>query len=188
MFPTVTPLAPWEATALLSNTGIAAGLHNTAKLDRLTYLETVVANLLLGQPPTLGLAALPAVKAVSADAGTALDITARARDFTGAHFVALTYTEGASRWYGPTTTVSTRSGADMVAEIPHLVPGDAWLVLVTNATDRPLTLQLAAGVRGPDVTIPAGAAQLYLVTVTSLTSVTFTPLLAGLSTPVVVPA
>jgi len=192
MFPRVRPLTPWEASATLSNTGIAADLPNTAKLDRLTYLESVVANLLLGQPATLGLAALPAVKAVRRFAATQLDVCAEPGDFTGAHFVAFTVDDippdvddGGDY---PTGVLATRTAAEMVAELPHVKSGDAWLVLVTNATKRPFALWPGHGVRlgvsgiaGAE--IPPGSGQLFLVTVASLTSITFAPLLSGATLP-----
>lgn len=189
MFPTVTPLAPWEGSALLSNTCIAAGLPNTAKLDRLTYLETVVANLLLGQPATLGLAALPPVKTVLATPTTRPNDLAEPGDFTGAHFVALTYADDASDDIPAFVTgrLATRTACHMVDEIPHVVPGDTWLVLVTNATPRMLVLQPGPGVKG-GADIPPGVAQLLLVTVTSLVTMTVTRLLAGQSTAAVADA
>lgn len=53
MFPAVKPSAPWEASTLLTNTAIASGYTNTAKLDRLTFLESVVANLLIERDPAI---------------------------------------------------------------------------------------------------------------------------------------
>lgn len=179
------PMTPWEATALIANTGIAAGVPNTAKLDRLTYLESVVANLLLGQPATLGLHALPAVKAVTITLGQRLD-GIEPGDLTGAQFVALTVTETSDDTLRTAFVASVRTptAAALVAETPHVVPGDAWLVLVANASTRPLSLEPAHGVRGTvDVLIPPGAAQLFLVSVASLAMVVFTPLLFGALSP-----
>jgi len=178
MFPRVRPLTPWEASALLSNTGIAADLPNTAKLDRLTYLESVVANLLLGQPKTLGLAALPAVKSVEIEESAHDDLVVEVGAFTGAHFVVVSYINDTDdEELAP--CLRTRTAVEMIAEMPHVVPGDAWLVLVQNCDRRALALVLGHGVLGEAVDIPPSGAQLLLVAVESLTAVRFTPILAG---------
>jgi len=179
-------LTPWEASATLSNTGIAADIPNTAKLDRLTYLESVVANLLLGQPATLGLAALPGVKAVEIEESAQDDLVVPVGAFTGAHFVVVSYiNDSDDEELAP--CLRTRTAAEMIAEVPHAVPGDAWLVLVENLDGHALALVLGHGVKGEAVDIPPGGAQLLLVTVESLTAVRFTPILSGVRHAAVAP-
>ena len=186
-FPTALPRTPWEASALLVNTGIAAGVPNTAKLDRLTYLESVVANLLLGQPATLGLAALPPVRAVSVTHGVRM-VGLEPGDVAGAHFVALAIGEDDTIGTALIASLKTPTAVEIVEAYPGSVPGDAWLLLVTNATTAPFAMDPMRGVSGQvDVAIPPGGSQLFLVTIVSMTDVTFAPILAGVASSLVHP-
>ncbi len=53
-FPSVIPTSQPQASALLSNAALNAGLTNLTPFDRLTNLEQVVGNILLGGLPTNG--------------------------------------------------------------------------------------------------------------------------------------
>lgn len=55
-FPATTPTTPSEATSLLVNNALNAGLTNTIPLDRLGMVEQVAANLLTDQPTQGGAA------------------------------------------------------------------------------------------------------------------------------------
>lgn len=137
-FPDVTPTSQPQASALLSNNAASAGLTNATPFDRLTNLEQVVGNLMTSLPSTLGVQSVPPSKFVlNATSGAT---TAAVGDMTGAYHVCLGLSAVGAANY------TTRTAAQMFADVPNTDVGDSYMLLVINTSGGTTTIVGGTGV------------------------------------------
>lgn len=166
-FPDVIPTSQPQASALLANNALNAGLTNLVPLDRLTNLEQVVANLLTSLPPTLGTVAnQPAKYTLNAASGAT---TAAAGDMTGAYYVVAEYSAvGAA-------ALTTRTATQLFADNSAFTDiGDSYILRIKNSSGGTTTLTAGVGVTiTGTATLATNTTRDFAIKFTSATAVTF---------------
>lgn len=162
-FPGTTPTTQPQASALLSNAALAAGLGNTTPFDRLTNLEQILANLLVALPngilisapaETITVITYSATMATNAALGcffkitatdtTAMTISNPTNATTGQKITYLLYngsggTMGTITWGAAfkIATVTKPANATMRA-LQFIYDGTNWVEVNVNASDIPV--------------------------------------------------
>lgn len=164
-FPDVIPTSQPQASALLSNNALNAGLTNLVPLDRLTNVEQVVGNLLTSLPATLGTVAnQPAKYTKNTTSGAT---TAAAGDMTGAYYVVAEYSAvGAA-------ALTTRTAVQLFADNSAFTDvGDTYMLLIVNTSGGTTTLTAGTGVTiTGTATLATNTTRLFRVIFTSATAV-----------------